>query len=101
MFSFLDIYLTCYENPGDLLADSILTAISLRLLWKVRISRSQKRLLSWLFAANIWSSLAGIVYGVMVINADQLGRARIPLITVVVHIKVCTYAQCSLPVSER
>ncbi|KXN83973.1 hypothetical protein AN958_00618 [Leucoagaricus sp. SymC.cos] len=73
---------------GDLLADSILTAISFRLLWKVRIRQSQKRLLSWIFAANIWSSLVGIVYGVVVILGAKLGEGRSLVIGTVVHLKV-------------
>ncbi|KAJ3575569.1 hypothetical protein NP233_g1009 [Leucocoprinus birnbaumii] len=73
---------------GDLLADSILTAISFRLLWKAHIRRSQKRVLSWLFAANIFSSLAGVLYGVMAIVANKLGRSRSPLLSMSIHIKV-------------
>ncbi|KAF9451178.1 hypothetical protein P691DRAFT_724688 [Macrolepiota fuliginosa MF-IS2] len=75
---------------ADLLADVILTMISFRFLWKVRMRRSRRRLLSWLFAANIWSSLAGILYGVLLLNANKLGGFRTPIVSLTIHIKATT-----------
>ncbi|KAF9461509.1 hypothetical protein BDZ94DRAFT_808821 [Collybia nuda] len=72
----------CYLGNGvgilslclDITADTCLVFIPLHMLWRVKLPRTQRRLILSVFASSILSSLAGVVYAVFVFCA-QISRS--------------------------
>ncbi|KAF9461507.1 hypothetical protein BDZ94DRAFT_1263527 [Collybia nuda] len=57
---------------SDIIGDTILVAVPVQMLWNVGLPRSQRCLVLTIFAASVLSTLAGIVYAVLVFNARIL-----------------------------
>ncbi|GLB43257.1 hypothetical protein LshimejAT787_1301580 [Lyophyllum shimeji] len=72
----------CYLGSGvgvlslctDLTADACLVTIPLRMLWRVKLPRTQRRLILSIFASSFVSSLVGIVYTVFVFQKQKGGQ---------------------------
>ncbi|KAF8074577.1 hypothetical protein FPV67DRAFT_1408645, partial [Lyophyllum atratum] len=71
----------------DLVADACLVTIPLRMLWRVKLPRTQRRLILSIFASSFVSSLVGIVYTVFVFQM-QKNRGQSAIILLVCNLLV-------------
>lgn len=78
-------------RTAELSADACLIGIPLRMLWRVKLPRKQRRLILLIFASSVINSLAGIVYAVLVfVFNSQPDRQRWGYhIAMLAHMKVC------------
>jgi len=106
VYCYLGMSLGILSLCSDLIADTCLVFIPLRILWRVKLPRSQRRLVLTIFASSVASSLVGIVYAVFDLQLQKLGGnsgARIGFVSSVktaVALLVCnllvivTYVYC-------
>lgn len=72
---------------ADLIADAILVALPIRLLWRISLSPARRILLTGIFSASIFTTITSIVHGVYVFGDDRNAEG------IWAHVLVC------LPVS--
>lgn len=69
----------CYVGSGlgilslctDLVADACLVTVPMRMLWRVKLPRSQRRLILSIFTSSVASSFAGIIYTAFVLKSQK------------------------------
>ena len=56
---------------ADFIADVILVALPIRLLWNLRLSPSRRALLTGIFSASMFTTIVSIVHGVYVFSSNR------------------------------
>ncbi|KAI0746976.1 hypothetical protein C8Q80DRAFT_810997 [Daedaleopsis nitida] len=59
------------EIATDLVADTILVALPIRLLWHINLSPARRALLTGIFSASIFTTVVSIVHGVYVFSDNR------------------------------
>lgn len=73
---------------ADIVADTFLIAIPLRMLWNVNLRRGERRLILITLTSSVLSSIASIAYALVVFNTQKIGHNRGLAISLVAHLKV-------------
>ncbi|TFK25672.1 hypothetical protein FA15DRAFT_735463 [Coprinopsis marcescibilis] len=72
----------------DFIADILLVACPLLLLWRVQLPKAERRLVLVAFSASVFPSLATVVFAVFWYGGINLGEERHILLASVAHIQV-------------
>ncbi|PIL27671.1 hypothetical protein GSI_10823 [Ganoderma sinense ZZ0214-1] len=59
------------ELATDFIADVILVALPIRLLWNIKLSPSRRALLTGIFSASMFTTIVSIVHGVFVFSSNR------------------------------